>query len=899
MSKGRLDESESEDSELEIDHRATGECITKVKICKATNYEINHMQLEDNSNQLIDQRIESSSAYAKHKLVNRPILIEQEDEEAVNNRQVNGCDRTDKIEQFAIVQMSTTNPTNGAWIDEQANCKTSCKYLNAGRSCSNNNKSEQRSKNATSEHLEELLEELAAFNGGYVRSKSRLNVARNEEKQASNEEWRRSVERRSTNTKGGGPLKRSQVDGEQNLGASALQQTAGKLKGTVQVEAFKEHLDANAFDQYLNSDLCSSSHRNHVDLVSSADQSDYTSALCSDLFACLDHVDLVGQTNDFVTIIQLDFNTASDHDRSPLDQLDTNCDLLLCDQPLCDQPLCDDLCVNRTAFESNDFNSISMYAISGVPNGLTNKSQTLIPNGSSMPKHPLIPHRPASSPSVVPVVVSSTSSVPAILHHPSAQSSLQNVHFITEKVQIFRQRGERIGLALSFNEASTQSDQNIERVFIQNVNPNSPASDAKGDRLGSLRENDELLCIENRPVNTMTRLDCVECLRDAGTCITLLVRGARVDSSLTRTAITFENQPAHHHSTDTLKRASLAKRSPPVIPPRMSTTVLTSVQINKLGADSALASKNCEMSNHQSTTANNHPFKNSSSVGTLMTMKVPRSTGLRRPVVAPPLPPRKLSSSSNEDADNRQSDEHSSKSTEELCSLSKSSELINGTSSDETIDADSVPNALDNDSTSLRTVNKITKGIVSDDDSHSENSNCSDDRSPSSAEPLNGLESNQIERISETGLIEQQQQVNSIDKAPKSLGCIVSSNAMNGCLSVSGESTKTVNITKTDPTDPNDQSDQRNDEHSDVFSVMNNINQLNSISSTPIQHQSTKQPSVSYAANIATSTFQLINGLSNCINSPSSQSAVASNQLDLLTQNVCMQYDCYSFFFIF
>ncbi|KAK9889050.1 hypothetical protein WA026_004330 [Henosepilachna vigintioctopunctata] len=93
---------------------------------------------------------------------------------------------------------------------------------------------------------------------------------------------------------------------------------------------------------------------------------------------------------------------------------------------------------------------------------------------------------------------------------------------ITEEVLVYRLPGERLGFGLKF-EGGTKAAEHVKRLFIQSCAPDSPASRVLSS-WGNLTEGDEVLVIDSRPVNSMTRIDCVKCLKDSNLIIKLLVR---------------------------------------------------------------------------------------------------------------------------------------------------------------------------------------------------------------------------------------------------------------------------------------------------------------------------------------------------------------------------------------
>ncbi|CAH1153413.1 unnamed protein product [Phaedon cochleariae] len=92
----------------------------------------------------------------------------------------------------------------------------------------------------------------------------------------------------------------------------------------------------------------------------------------------------------------------------------------------------------------------------------------------------------------------------------------------TEEVIVYRLPGERLGFGLKF-EGGTKASEFVKRLFIQSCAEDSPASRVKSS-WGKLSEGDEVLEIDSIPVNTLTRIDCVRCLKDSNVAIKLLIR---------------------------------------------------------------------------------------------------------------------------------------------------------------------------------------------------------------------------------------------------------------------------------------------------------------------------------------------------------------------------------------
>lgn len=93
---------------------------------------------------------------------------------------------------------------------------------------------------------------------------------------------------------------------------------------------------------------------------------------------------------------------------------------------------------------------------------------------------------------------------------------------IIEEVLVYRLPGERLGFGLKF-EGGTKTAEFVKRLFIQSCAPDSPASRVRSS-WGKLLEGDEILEIDSLPVKSMTRIDCVRCLKDSNVVIKLKVR---------------------------------------------------------------------------------------------------------------------------------------------------------------------------------------------------------------------------------------------------------------------------------------------------------------------------------------------------------------------------------------
>lgn len=90
-----------------------------------------------------------------------------------------------------------------------------------------------------------------------------------------------------------------------------------------------------------------------------------------------------------------------------------------------------------------------------------------------------------------------------------------------EEVIMYRLPGERLGMGLKF-EGGMQATECVSHVYIQSIAPDSPASRTETSWNG-LAEGDEILEIDGRSVNHMTRVDCVTTLKKAPVAIRLLI----------------------------------------------------------------------------------------------------------------------------------------------------------------------------------------------------------------------------------------------------------------------------------------------------------------------------------------------------------------------------------------
>ena len=217
---------------------------------------------------------------------------------------------------------------------------------------------------------------------------------------------------------------------------------------------------------------------------------------------------------------------------------------------------------------------------------------------------------------------------------------------IVEEVIIYRLPGERLGMALKF-EGGTNANEKLTKVFIQSINPDSPASRAQGQQLGHLTEGDEIMQIEGRLAASMTRLECVATLRDAPVCIKIVVKRELIcqcmqqtqqlqsnvqtspSSSSSSSWIKKHNEEVVNKTISTINQSGMQgikKGPPPPVPPRLATTILSSKR----------KSVNNEIKNENE--IEKPPRKKASQ---------PPPLPPRRPKVPPPQPPASTSPSNN------------------------------------------------------------------------------------------------------------------------------------------------------------------------------------------------------------------------------------------------------------
>jgi hypothetical protein len=237
------------------------------------------------------------------------------------------------------------------------------------------------------------------------------------------------------------------------------------------------------------------------------------------------------------------------------------------------------------------------------------------------------------------------------LQQQPTSSIAKSEEVIVEAIVIYRLPGERLGMALKF-EGGISASQAIDRVFVQNVNEGGPASKASGHLLGRLLEGDEIVEIEGMPVSGMTRINCVNCLREAPVCINMTVKrypsshqlsnGKQSVSKNSCNGFTPDQNRLLHESNGRIGNKCNKKGPPPPVPPRLSTTTLSSV-----ANSSIITQGNCN-SNAYKQEAASSPVPESKELGSPHSAKnkcgnnSPSSTG-RPKRSPPPLPPRRPS----------------------------------------------------------------------------------------------------------------------------------------------------------------------------------------------------------------------------------------------------------------
>ncbi|CAG9855176.1 unnamed protein product [Phyllotreta striolata] len=156
------------------------------------------------------------------------------------------------------------------------------------------------------------------------------------------------------------------------------------------------------------------------------------------------------------------------------------------------------------------------------------------------------------------------------------EASKKNAKDVVEEVIVYRLPGERLGFGLKF-EGGTKANEFVKRLFIQSCAANSPASRVTSS-WGKLTEGDEVLEIDMVPVNTMTRIDCVRCLKESNVAIKLLVRHIHIHINENETKIKSINPPL----VISAEEKRVPPPPPPVPPRKISRKLLKNVNNNNI-----------------------------------------------------------------------------------------------------------------------------------------------------------------------------------------------------------------------------------------------------------------------------------------------------------------------------
>lgn len=134
---------------------------------------------------------------------------------------------------------------------------------------------------------------------------------------------------------------------------------------------------------------------------------------------------------------------------------------------------------------------------------------------------------------------------------------------VEEEVTVYRLPGEKLGFGLKF-EGGTKSAERVRRLFIQSCAAESPAGRARAG-WGPLDAGDEILCIDGISVTSLTRLECVRCLKDSNVAVKLLVRHSPEGKHLVFDGnCPIKNGLDSDNNNSEIERLSL----PPPVPPR-------------------------------------------------------------------------------------------------------------------------------------------------------------------------------------------------------------------------------------------------------------------------------------------------------------------------------------------
>lgn len=95
----------------------------------------------------------------------------------------------------------------------------------------------------------------------------------------------------------------------------------------------------------------------------------------------------------------------------------------------------------------------------------------------------------------------------------------------TEIVNVHRRANERLGFGLKF-QGGTKNNEKVDKLYIQSCANDSPASRARAT-WGELKEGDEILEINSVKVSTLSRIQCVQQLKDGCDPLKLLIRDGK------------------------------------------------------------------------------------------------------------------------------------------------------------------------------------------------------------------------------------------------------------------------------------------------------------------------------------------------------------------------------------
>ncbi|XKL67256.1 hypothetical protein PGB90_010676 [Kerria lacca] len=120
---------------------------------------------------------------------------------------------------------------------------------------------------------------------------------------------------------------------------------------------------------------------------------------------------------------------------------------------------------------------------------------------------------------------------------------------VSEEVLVYRLPGERLGFGLKFD-GGANAVEKVTKLIIQSCAPDSPASRTTVS-WGHFSPGDEILEIDNIPVTTMTRMECVRSLKESNVQLKLKVKKGD------------ENDDSNSNASKQIKNLT-----PPPVPPR-------------------------------------------------------------------------------------------------------------------------------------------------------------------------------------------------------------------------------------------------------------------------------------------------------------------------------------------